>query len=87
LSLKFFEYDDYIQMPWYEFDSFDTYVPKEVCHYTKMRTALEKILSTGNIRLGEITSTNDPLESGKRQVDVFWGPPMSNTIFLRSEEG
>ena len=82
----FSKYDDYLQMTPDEFDSFDAYIPEEVCHYTKMQTALEKILSTRKIRLGEITSTNDPLETGKRRVDVFWGPPMSNKMFRSHEE-
>jgi len=38
-------------------------IPKELCHYTKRDTALEKILFGGKIRLGLLGLTNDPKES------------------------
>lgn len=38
-------------------------IPKELCHYTKKDTALEKILCEGKIKLSQIGSTNDPKES------------------------
>lgn len=38
-------------------------IPKELCHYTKRDTALEKILFGKQIRLGQLGSTNDPKES------------------------
>lgn len=41
-------------------------IPKELCHYTKRETALEKILFNKQIKLGKLGSTNDPKESKTR---------------------
>lgn len=38
-------------------------IPKELCHYTKRDTALEKILYEGKIKFNQIGRTNDPKES------------------------
>jgi hypothetical protein len=38
-------------------------IPKELFHYTKKDTALEKILFERKIRLGQLRFTNDPKES------------------------
>lgn len=38
-------------------------IPKELFHYTKKDTALEKILFEQKIRLGQLRFTNDPKES------------------------
>jgi len=41
-------------------------IPKELCHYTKRETALEKILFNKQIKLGRLGLTNDPKESKTR---------------------
>jgi hypothetical protein len=38
-------------------------IPKELCHYTKRDTALEKILFGRQIKFGQLGFTNDPKES------------------------
>lgn len=38
-------------------------IPSELCHYTRKDTALEKILYTKKIKLGQLLFTNDPKES------------------------
>lgn len=53
---------------------FNTYIPAEIYHYTKLRTALEKILPDRSMFLGRITQTNDPRETKERFYhDVNWG--------------
>ena len=37
-------------------------IPEDIFHYTKMETALEKILFEGRLRLGQMGFTNDPRE-------------------------
>lgn len=62
----FSKWDDYVDMPEDEFDKIGEYIPGEVCHYTKMSTALTKILPNKQIRLGSLHETNDPLETQDR---------------------
>ena len=62
----FSKYDDYVNMPEDEFDKIGDYIPKEVCHYTKMSTTLTKILPNKEILLGNLHETNDPLETRDR---------------------
>lgn len=62
----FSKYDDYVCMPEAEFDAVGEYIPEEVCHYTKMSTALTKILPNKQILLGNLHETNDPLETQAR---------------------
>ena len=38
-------------------------IPRELCHYTRKDTALEKILFTKKIKFGQFMFTNDPKES------------------------
>ena len=38
-------------------------IPRELCHYTRKDTALEKILYTKKIKLSQLMFTNDPKES------------------------
>ncbi|MCI0610861.1 MAG: DUF2971 domain-containing protein, partial [Anaerolineae bacterium] len=40
--------------------------PKEVCHYTRASTAIEKILYNREILLGNLNETNDPKETKSR---------------------
>ena len=58
--------DDYIDSTPEQFRLLDDVVPTEVCHYTSLQTALEKILPTKKLLLGKITYTNDPRESKER---------------------
>jgi hypothetical protein len=46
-------------------------MPREVCHFTKLETAL-KILSTKKLRLGQLRFTNDPRESKERNDVVVY---------------
>jgi hypothetical protein len=62
--------EDYIDRTPEQFRLLDDIVPTEVCHYTSLQTALEKILPTKNLRLGRITSTNDPRESKDRLYKI-----------------
>ena len=62
----FSKYADYVDMPENEFDAIGEYIPKEVCHYTKMSIALTKILPNKQILLGNLHETNDPLETQTR---------------------
>ena len=62
----FSKYADYVDMPENEFDAIGEYIPKEVCHYTKMSVALTKILPNKQILLGNLHETNDPLETQTR---------------------
>ncbi len=57
---------DYVDRTSEQFELLENVIPTEVCHYTGMDTALEKILSGKKIRLGNITLTNDPRESKER---------------------
>ncbi len=77
-------YNDYVKLPLSEFDNLDDkFVPPEVCHYTNLQTALEKIIPTKRLLLGKITSTNDPLESGeigKRHFHALTGDHFSGQM-------
>jgi hypothetical protein len=42
-------------------------IPRELCHYTRKDTALEKILYTKKIKLSQLMFTNDPKESAGMQ--------------------
>ncbi len=73
-----FEPTDYVDLPLECFDNSDNkFVPPEVCHYTTMRTALEKILNDKRIRLSPLGKMNDPRESQWwSDVSGIWGQPM-----------
>lgn len=47
-------------------------IPKELFHYTKKDTALEKILFERKIRLGQLRFTNDPKESKKLSIQLIY---------------
>lgn len=47
-------------------------IPSELCHYTKMNIALEKILYEKRIKIGQLGSTNDPKESEWTPVGVSY---------------
>ncbi len=47
-------------------------IPKELFHYTKKDTALEKILFERKIRLGQLRYTNDPKESKRLNIGVSY---------------
>jgi hypothetical protein len=66
MTPDFSKYDDYVDMPENEFDEIGEYIPEEVFHYTKMSTALTKILPNKEILLGNLHQTNDPLETQNR---------------------
>jgi hypothetical protein len=38
-------------------------LPRNIYHYTRLDTGLEKILSSNKIRLGLLGNTNDPRET------------------------
>ncbi|MGC1375902.1 MAG: DUF2971 domain-containing protein [Anaerolineales bacterium] len=80
---KFSWPQDYVDLPIEHFEQLDEVIsiPTEVCHYTSKEKALEKILKNKNIRLGNITSTNDPKESKQRWLVYF------NREFFSSEAG
>lgn len=51
-------------------------VPKDIFHYTKIETALEKILLNKKLRLGQIGYTNDPRESKRWNIPKpYWLNP------------
>lgn len=67
--------DDYIDLTpekWKLLNEFTP--PKEVCHYTKMDTALMHILGEKKILLGNLSETNDPKESKNRLVRFISKP-------------
>lgn len=41
-------------------------IPAELFHYTKRETAIEKIMFTKKLKLGQLGATNDPKESKRR---------------------
>ena len=49
--------EDYIDSDLDQFDLLDSVIPAEVCHYTRMDIALEKILFYKQIRLGCLADT------------------------------
>jgi len=49
-------------------------IPKELCHYTKKDIALEKILFSKKIKLGQLGFTNDPKESKPKELSLFSDP-------------
>jgi len=65
---------DYVDWPLQKRESLDDVIPAEVCHYTRATTALERILYDGRLRLGNLNSTNDPLESQLRIFDYNNNP-------------
>jgi len=67
--------EDYTDLPFDQFSLLDNIIPTEVCHYTRMDIALEKILLDRKIRLGSLAATNDPRES-KQQY--FWYDEWNN---------
>lgn len=58
--------NDYVDSPLEFLDILDDWLPREVCHYTSKEIALEKILSSKKLRLGDLASTNDPRECRNR---------------------
>src|SRR5262245_20057369 len=54
---------DYLDLSQELLDSFCKFIPVELCHYTAREKALEKILESKKIRLGQFAFTNDPRES------------------------
>ncbi len=62
-------------------------IPDEVCHYTKSKI-LEKILTTGKIKIGLMRKTNDPRESKQRNYPVFLSdtPATYNTPISEIED-
>jgi len=50
-------------------------IPKEVFHYTKTSTALEKILFKKQLMIGQLKYTNDPKESKEHLFGEFIDPP------------
>lgn len=46
-------------------------IPKELCHYTKRDTAIEKILFNRQLKLGRLGLTNDPKETKTRTISVI----------------
>ncbi|MCE9644709.1 MAG: DUF2971 domain-containing protein [Chloroflexi bacterium] len=64
-------------------------IPRELCHYTKKDTALEKILFKRQIRLGQLGLTNDPKESKWRSFAIIYPEnykPRDSYPFPESEE-
>ena len=56
--------DDYVELLPENWKLLDEFIPpKEVCHYTSTRTALEYILFDRKLLLGNLNETNDPRES------------------------
>src|SRR5215203_3852877 len=54
-------------------------IPKEVFHYTKAHTAIEKILFEKKIRFNQLKSMNDPKESKGLNMPLGIGvPPIPN---------
>jgi hypothetical protein len=47
-------------------------IPEEICHYTKKDIALEYILYTKELRLGQMKFTNDPRESKPWRIPIMW---------------
>lgn len=82
----FSKYADYVDMPENEFDAIGEYIPKEVCHYTKMSVALTKILPNRQILLGNLHETNDPLETQTRWHEWINSPrsPVEPVGLMRS---
>jgi hypothetical protein len=88
LMQKFSLPQDYVDMQVEQFEFLDDEIsiPTEVCHYTRKETALEKILKNRKIRLGNITSTNDPKESKQRLMIYLENPFNSVVRPLREKE-
>ena len=56
-------------------------IPKELCHYTKRDTALEKILFNKQLKLGRLGLTNDPKETKSRTISVISDSEKQYSIF------
>jgi hypothetical protein len=87
LMQKFSLPQDYVDMQVEQFEFLDDEIsiPTEVCHYTRKEVALEKILKSKKIRLGNITSTNDPKESKQRLI-IYLDGPMSSIVRPQSRK-
>lgn len=55
-------------------------IPEEVFHYTKYEIALEAILYTQKLQLGQIGLTNDPYETKFCGFAIFGNPKSQNEI-------
>ena len=74
-DLTFRNIPDYVDLPLEVFDRLDNYIPNEVCHYTKMEVALEKILPQQKLIFSKFGQTNDPRESDLWHFPFgSWGP-------------
>jgi Protein of unknown function (DUF2971) len=76
---------DYIDMKPDEFKVLEGVIPTEVCHYTRMDIALEKILHDRKILLRKITSTNDPRESKEHLLSTI--VPVADGEVLQFDSG
>ncbi len=54
-------------------------IPKELYHFTKKDTALEKILFERKIKLGQLRYTNDPKETKKLSISLSYTPDQNKT--------